>query len=74
MFASVLPAQLADATHCGHVSLVSILAHCPKIVFGVLKVIFRYDPISGQNFSTSQVHIAFIASLEVLNVTHLGAD
>jgi hypothetical protein len=27
--------------------LTSILAHCPKIVFGMLEVILRRDPISG---------------------------
>jgi hypothetical protein len=43
-------------------------------VFGVLEVIFRYDPISGQSFGASKGQIAFIASMEVLNIGRLVAD
>ena len=43
-------------------------------MFGVLEVILRRDPIPGESFGTSHGQIAFIASLEVLNVTRLGAD
>jgi hypothetical protein len=50
------------------------LAHCPKIVFGVLEVILRHDPIPPQSFGAGQGQIAFIASLEVLNIARLGAD
>jgi hypothetical protein len=52
----------------------SILAHCSEIVFGVLEVIFRRDPISGQSFGAGECQISFIASLGVLNVTCLVAD
>src|SRR3984885_12807586 len=55
-------------------SLVSILADRPKIVFGVLEVILRRDPIPGESFGTGHGQIAFIASLEVLNITRLGTD
>jgi hypothetical protein len=43
----LLPDQPADATHCRLASSGFILAHCPKIVLGVLKVILRRDPIPG---------------------------
>lgn len=68
------PDQPADATHCLVASLGLILAHCPKIVFGMLEVILRHDPIPAQSFGAGQGQIAFIASLEVLNITRLGAD
>src|ERR1700723_1879096 len=55
-------------------SLVSMLADRPKIVLGVLEVILRRDPIPGQSFGAGQVQIAFIASLEVLNINRSGAD
>lgn len=42
----LLPGQPAEAARCWLASLV-LLAHCSKIVFGVLEVIFRRDPIPG---------------------------
>jgi hypothetical protein len=66
--------QPADAAHCWLASLSLILAHCSKIVFGVLEVILGDDPIPGQSFGAGQDQIAFIASLEVLNITRLGVD
>jgi hypothetical protein len=47
---------------------------CPKIVFGVLEVILRHDPIPCQSFGAGKGQVAFIVSLEVLNITRLGAD
>lgn len=41
----LLPGQPAEAAHCWLASSGVILAHCPKIVLGVLKVILRRDPI-----------------------------
>jgi hypothetical protein len=55
-------------------SLILILAHRPKIVFGVLEVILRHDPIPPQSFGAGKGQIAFIASMEVLNITSLVAD
>jgi hypothetical protein len=43
-------------------------------VFGVLEVILRHDPIPGQSFDAGKGQIAFIASMEVLNITRLVAD
>ena len=74
MSASVVPAEPADATHRWLASLTLTLAHCPKIVFGVLEVILRHDPVPGQSFGARQGRIAFIASLEILNVHRLWAD
>jgi hypothetical protein len=72
--ASVLPAKPADATHCWLAFLTLTLAHCPKIVFGVLEVILCHDPIPPQCFGVGKGQIAFIASMEVLNITRLVAD
>ena len=72
--ASVLPAKPADATHCWLAFLTLTLAHCPKIVFGVLEVILCHDPIPPQCFGVGTGQIAFIASMEVLNITRLVAD
>ena len=47
---AALPDQPANAAHCWLASLILILAHCPKIVFGVLEVILRHDPVPGQSF------------------------
>ena len=71
---AALPDQPADAAHCRLASLILILAHCPKIVFGVLEVILRHDPVPGQSFGAGQGRIAFIASLEILKVHRLWAD
>jgi hypothetical protein len=54
-------------------SLILILAHYAKIVFGVLEVFLRHDPVPGQSFGAGQGRIAFIASLEILNVHRLWA-
>lgn len=43
-------------------------------MFGVLEVIFRYDPISGQSFGAGKGQITFIASLGVLNIARLAGD
>jgi hypothetical protein len=43
-------------------------------MFGVLEVILRRDPIPGQSFGAGKVQIAFIASLEILNITRPGAN
>jgi hypothetical protein len=69
-----LQTSFGGRTHCWLASLTSILAHRPKIVFGVLEVIFRHDPIPAQSFGAGHGQIAFIASLEGLNITRLGAD
>jgi hypothetical protein len=45
----------------------------PRIVFGVLEVILRQDPVPGQSFGAGQGQIAFIVSLGVLSVPRLGA-
>ena len=45
----------------------------PRIVFGVLEVILRQDPVPGQSFGSGQGQIAFIVSLGVLSVPRLGA-
>jgi hypothetical protein len=74
MSAAAVPDQPADAAHCWLASLISILAHCPKIVFGVLEIILRHDSVPGQSFGAGQGRIAFIASLETLNVHRLWAD
>jgi hypothetical protein len=55
-------------------ALILILAHYAKIVFGVLVIILRHDPVPGQSFGAGQRRIAFIASLEILNVHRLWAD
>jgi hypothetical protein len=68
------PGQPADAVHCWFASLTLIVAHRPKIMFGVLEVILRHDPVPGQSFGAGQGRIAFIASLEIVNVTGLEAD
>jgi hypothetical protein len=67
-------AEPADATHCWLAFLTLTLAHCPKIVFGVLEVILRHDPITPQSFGTGKGQIAFIASMEILNIARLVAD
>jgi hypothetical protein len=54
--------------------LALILAHCPKIVFGVLEEILRHDPIPGQSFGAGKGQITFIVSLEVLNIARVGAE
>jgi hypothetical protein len=74
MSASVVPAEPADATHRWLASLTLTLAHCPKIVFGVLEVILRHDPIPRQSFGAGKGQIAFIASMEVLNIPRRAAD
>ena len=43
-------------------------------MFGVLEVIFRYDPISRQSFGAGKGQITFIASMEVLNIAPLVGD
>jgi hypothetical protein len=55
------------------VSLVWSLAHCPEIVFGVLEVILRGDPVPGKSFGAGQGEVAFIVSLGVLRVPRLRA-
>ena len=42
-------------------------------MFGVLVVILRRDPVSGQSFGAGQDQVAFIAPLCVLRVPRLGA-
>jgi len=74
MNAAAVPDQPADAAHCWLASLILIVAYCPKIVFGVLEVILRHDPVPAQSFGAGQGRIAFIASLEILNVHSLWAD
>ena len=49
-------------------------AHCPKIVFGVLEVVLRHDTIPSQSFSAGKRQIAFIASMEVLNIICVPAN
>jgi len=56
------------------VSLIWIFAQRPEIVFGVLEVILRGDPVPGQSFGAGQGQIAFIVSLEVLRISRLGAE
>lgn len=68
------PDQSADAVHCWFACLTLIVAHRPKIMFGVLEVILRHDPVPRQSFGAGQGRIAFIACLEIVNVTRLGAD
>jgi hypothetical protein len=69
-----IPDRPAAATHCWLASLILILVHCPKIVFGMLEEILRHDPIPCQSFGAGKGQIAFIVSLDVLNITRLGAD
>ena len=70
----MLPGALgATVAFLALASLILILAHYAKIVFGVLEVILRHDPVPGQSFGAGQGRIAFIASLEILNVHCLWA-
>src|ERR1700684_1007238 len=68
------PDQSAEAGNCWFASLTFIVAHRPKIMFGVLEVILRHDPVPRQSFGAGQGRIAFIACLEIVNVTGLEAD
>jgi hypothetical protein len=46
--------------------LVRILAHYAQIMFSVLEVIFRRNPVAAQSFGAGQFHITLILSLGVL--------
>jgi hypothetical protein len=52
--------------------LICPLCHRSKMVFGMLEIIFRCDPIPGQSLGTGQYQIAFIVSLGVFRVLRLG--
>jgi hypothetical protein len=52
---------------------IRILPHRSEIVLGVLEVILRCDPVSGQSFGASQDQIALIVFLCVLRVPRLRA-
>jgi hypothetical protein len=65
--------QFAPASYVAGLSfLIRNLLHRPEIVFGVLEVILRRDPIPGQSFGAGQIQIALIVSLGVLRVPRLG--
>ena len=53
--------------------LLRILVHRPEIVFGVLEIVLRGNPVASQRFRVSQRQIAFIVSLRVLRALRLGA-
>ena len=46
--------------------------HRSEMVFGMLVIIFRCDPVPGQSLGAGQYQIAFIVSLGVLRVLRLG--
>jgi len=52
--------------------LIRILLHRPQIVFGVLEVILRRDPVPAQRFGAGEGQIALVTSLRVLKVPHAG--
>jgi hypothetical protein len=47
--------------------LMRIFAHCAQIMFSVLEVIFRRDPVAAQGFGAGQLQITLIISLGVLS-------
>ena len=53
--------------------LIRILRHRSEIVFGVLEITLRRDPVSRQSFGAGQDQIALIIFLRALSVACLGA-